>query len=118
MNRTVLAVILICYFSNCCSYLLRENVLFFKTNQVSLTHDSWRIAMTLDLNPYDVFIQKVSDDSVEIDKLIRDTVQRYQGKTENPNFVLTFKNFICLHFLHSSQHDPVWPLCRINGSTV
>ncbi|XP_060575674.1 uncharacterized protein LOC132733092 [Ruditapes philippinarum] len=88
----VLSLLLMCYLSNCCmSYLLRENVLFFKTNRVSLTHDSWRIALTLDLEPYDIFIRKVSEDSKEIEQLIRTTVQRYQGNKDNPNFVVTFK---------------------------
>jgi hypothetical protein len=73
------------------SYLLRENVLFFKTNRVSLMHDSWRIVLTLDLEPYDIFIRKVSDDSKEIEQLIRTTVQRYHGNKDNPNFVVTFK---------------------------
>ena len=39
-----------------------ENVAFHKTNEVALTRSKWLSTFVIDLNPYENFSSKISDD--------------------------------------------------------
>ena len=45
--------------------LIRENVVFEKTNEVSTTRSNWLITFAIDLNPYQDLLNKLNDSLIQ-----------------------------------------------------
>ena len=46
----------------CQAVLIHENVVFYKTNDITTTPARWMITMVIDLNPFDLFINEIHRD--------------------------------------------------------
>ncbi|XP_053400522.1 uncharacterized protein LOC123555201 [Mercenaria mercenaria] len=84
--------LLLAIFPEANTITLRDNVVFMKSNQVTFTRSAWKLALTLDLDPYDQFITNISEDADKIERTIRQTILKYDAIKTNPNFVLTLKS--------------------------
>ena len=43
----------------CQAVLIHENVVLYKTNDITTTRERWMVTMVIDLNPFDLFINKI-----------------------------------------------------------
>ncbi|XP_045161463.2 uncharacterized protein LOC123526385 [Mercenaria mercenaria] len=62
------------------AFTIRDNVLFMKTNQVTLTRNTWKLAFTLDLTPYDSFVTRITDDIKLVEVIAKQTLQEYDDE--------------------------------------
>ena len=71
--------------------LIRENIIFQKTNEITTTRSRWLVAFVIDLAPYQKLINKLNEHLTEASKDISEEVLRYWQKRK-PDKYLRFEN--------------------------
>lgn len=51
-----------CLFGLSRGIVIHDNVIFHKTNEITMTRSRWIVTMVVDLKPYDRFIKKIEID--------------------------------------------------------
>ncbi|CAC5399406.1 unnamed protein product [Mytilus coruscus] len=70
---------------------ISENVVFDKINSITTTRSNWLVTFVTDLNPFDNFIKKLSNDIVQTGTLAQEITRRYDNP-EKEGFKNTFSN--------------------------
>ena len=65
-----------------CGIIVHENVIFRKTNEVSITSARWLITFVHDLKPFESFLNKISGDMDEIEQLANSKLQYYDQSVD------------------------------------
>lgn len=65
------------------AFLVRENVIFSKITEVSLSTASWKLSLLVDLNAYQNIFSKFLDHLTKIDAVLKNTMSTYRRNKVN-----------------------------------
>ena len=74
MNLIVLSLL-----AGCQTVLIHENVVFYKTNDTTTTRARWMVTMVIDLNLFDLFINKIHRDIQNAAGVVKAIVEYYEA---------------------------------------
>ena len=89
MGHTFLTIFALISYTSC--LVVHENIVFHKTNEVSLNHARWLVTFIHDLRPFEVFINKISKD-LESSKEIMLTLTEWYRQHNFTTYHSTFKS--------------------------
>lgn len=72
-------------------FIIQENVIFKKINEVFINDDRWLITFVHDLAPYSQFIDKIKNDILQTDDIIKTITDFYQ-RNNLIGYTETFKS--------------------------
>ena len=78
------------------SLVVHENVVFHKTNEVSLNHARWLVTFIHDLRPFEIFIKKISKDLESSNEIMMTLTEWYRQH-----------NFTAYHSTFKSLNDEI-----------
>ena len=73
----------------CQAVLIHENVVFYKTNDITTTRARWMVTMVIDLNPFELYINKIHRDIQNAAGVARAIVEYYEAQKKQ-GFLNTF----------------------------
>ena len=73
----------------CQAVLIHENVVFHKTNDITTTRARWMVTMVIDLNPFDLFINKIHRD-IQNAAGVASAIVEYYEAPKKQGFLNTF----------------------------
>ena len=71
--------------------VIHENIVFYKQNEVSITHSDWLLTFVIDLKPYENFLEKLSYDVQKASLITLHLVQIYK-EPQRHGFLNAFQN--------------------------
>ena len=76
MGHTFLIIFALIGYISCS--VVHENVVFHKTNEVSLNHARWLVTFIHDIRPFEVIIHKISKDLESLNKIMLTLTELYR----------------------------------------
>ena len=93
MGHTFLSVFALVGYTSC--LVVHENIVFHKTNEVSLNHACWLVTLLHDLRTFEVFINKIDKDLESSNEIMMTLTEWYRQH----NFMAYHSTIKSLKFL-------------------